>query len=227
MTIMNVINIDFSSFPSSPPSSYYITGLACVLIAANSLGFVTVEPMKRDLLKLNLKTTNPQARLAYVYEKDMNLMHTPLILLFRIYQLPLALALLAVANGTGYVEQYGSAIVLLVLPELILGDMKQKDSFWTCPKSFGARGLTVGTFAALAIYNVLHSNDADMGRAFEVLSLASFANAAWHSCGVGSIAGWAAHPELGEFGTEKRLELAHMQVYFILGFAFRYVATKV
>ena len=224
---MNV-NIDFSSFQLSSSPSYYITGLACVLVAANSLGFVTTEPFKRDLLKLNLKTTNPQARLMNVYENDMNVMNQPLTLLFRIYQLPMALALLAFANGSGYVEQYGPALVLLVLPELILGDMKQKDSFWTCPKSFGVRGMTVGTFAALAIYNVLDSKEAEgMGRAFEVLSLASFANAAWHSCGVGSVAGWAAHPELGEFGTEKRLELAHMQVYFILGFVFRFAATKV
>lgn len=212
---MQETEIDHSNTAYLP----YVSTLAYILLAGNLIGFVGTEDFKQKLKKLDLKK-KPDFRLMEYYETL-----TPPIL-FYIYQLPVCLSLLAFANGTGYMERYGSIIVLMILPQLVLGDMKQKEGLWTCPKSFGIRGMMVGVTSALALVEMLNSKEAGIEREFEVLSLVSFANAAWHACGVGSVAGWTAHPELGDFGAEKRLELAHMQVYFFLGFVFRYLAIK-
>ena len=105
----------------------YLTVFAYFLVAANALGFITLEPFKREFMEkqneLKKNKKESEARLMDIYESM-----TPSLAftLFLLYQLPVALWLLAFANGSGKIEKYGSAVILLALPHLILGNLKQE-----------------------------------------------------------------------------------------------------
>jgi len=101
--------------------------------------------------------------------------------------------------------------------------------------AFGGRGCVLTVAAALALALSLTKTtttttsssiviDNHVAHYLQFLSLECFAMAAWFACGLGSVAGWAAHPEYGDFARSKKFMLMLVQIYFIWGFALHAVA---
>lgn len=92
---------------------------------------------------------------------------------------------------------------------------------WLAPVSFGIRGCIVTGLLWASLWHMATNHSE---KHLEFMSAASFGMAAWLSCGLGSFAGWTAHPEYGDFRGLKRHLLSLIQCCFLSGFAFILVA---
>ena len=110
-----------------------------------------------------------------------------------------------------------SFVPQLVIPLLI---KTRFFSFITSKYAFGFRGCVIALGICGSLYNTLQveTSSQSPNRELRFLSLCCFAMAAWCSCGLGTYAGWAAHPEYGEFAEVKKVSLLLVQIYFVLGF---------
>mmetsp|Transcript_9108 Transcript_9108/g.12645 ORF Transcript_9108/g.12645 Transcript_9108/m.12645 type:complete len:203 (-) Transcript_9108:95-703(-) len=95
---------------------------------------------------------------------------------------------------------------------------------WESPAAFGVRGCVLAFLATASIRTVLAQPSIYSTQGLHYLSLLSFAMAAWYTCALGSFGAWTAHPELGQYAEVKRNLLSTVQMYFVLGFLFSYLA---
>lgn len=109
-------------------------------------------------------------------------------------------------------------VVFLPIFHLMTTDIQPKfiSKALTSSISFGVGGIITCGFLISSILCLARAP----GKEYEFLSAVCFGMAAWFSCSLGSIAGWAAHAEYGEFADEKRRILSVIQLYFMGGFAF-------
>ena len=140
--------------------------------------------------------------------------------------LPGACVCFALDAGIGFQFVAGSvAGGLLVLIAPLFPSSNEK---WVQSAAFGIRGWCVALSMTAAMLQMLYSSIlSKQAKGFYYLSLFSFAMAAWQACGLGSFVAWTAHPEYGEFATDKKYMLSTVQFFFILGFASHYLASKV
>jgi hypothetical protein len=139
---------------------------------------------------------------------------SPAALLYA-HSFPLALFLSVFLKLPSDLHRVGAlAVCWLPIPVSIL----KLPTPWTAPAAFGIRGSMI---AIVAIATLLQQHSSSP---FQDLSLISFSMAAWMSCGLASYCAWAAHPEYGSFTDTKQSFLSAMQVCFLCGFLFQYMA---
>ena len=131
--------------------------------------------------------------------------------------LPLAIGWL----GYSFLEQQTAPLVLVgsIFAYLFTTDWHPEywKRLWLAPVSYGIRGCLVTGFLWESLWHMATKHPEQH---LEFMSAASFGMAAWLSCGLGSFAGWTAHPEYGDFRGPKRHILSLIQCCFLCGFAF-------
>ena len=207
--------IEALTFESFPLPSRVTVGLLLVVVTLP--GFITGEQWRKHQLE-KTELARKQGREPKIYRpfgKDANA-----FMLFYAYSFNLLITTFAFAVDMSPLFRLATAWLsfapLFFMPTLV----KKKNLFEiaTSHYAFGVRGCIVAVAICGALYKTLQVETSSPARELRFLSLCCFTYAAWYSCGLGGFAAWAAHPEYGDFGREKRLMLLLMQGYFIGGF---------
>ena len=191
------------------PISPLSLAIAMCVAGATLGGFPTVEILRQKQLKTQTLINTTSVWWGDIYTVT----------------LPLAMILVTYTESSEVPELYRKMVwavvfVPVMMLELIFrGGLEHSfwARLWSSPAAFGIRGCTVGLLAVVA--NWLTSQIPE--KHYQVISLICFSLAAFMTCGLGSIAGWAAYPEYGAFKEAKRQMMATIQVYFVMGFGFQ------
>lgn len=219
---MKIKSLFFENFPLS------FRVIICLLLTTVTLpGFFVVEKFRKHQIE-ETELAKKQGREPRLYAPRSGGLSSAFMLLYG-YGFNYFITTFAFAADMNL--PYRLATVWLSFgPFIILSNLKKKKTklfkLASSPYAFGFRGCVVAVGICGALYKTLEVETQTPTRELRFLSLCCFAYAAWFSCGVGSVGGWAAHPEYGELGDAKRLMLVLMQIYFVVGFILQIVAAS-
>jgi len=189
--------------------------LGLLLLVTTLGGFPAVETIR----KRQIEKTEEAKKLGVEPRLVMDEGPLPLILLPVGYSYNFMIAAFPWALGLGWKYRLITAFLAfwpMIITPILLGEKSKKVfDLATHRIPFGVRGCVLAAGICGALYKTLEQPGSNELR---FLSLACFAMAAWFSCGLGSVAGWASHPEYGDFAKPKRMMLLLVQAYFIVGF---------
>ncbi len=193
----------------------------CLLLTLITLpGFFTSDKVREQQIK--------KTELAKKQGIEPTLYTPPSVFsLFAMYAFNFLILTFAFAGGMDRPYLLATTFLSFVPPIVVPLLVKTKFfSLITSKYAFGVRGCVIAVGICGSLYNTLQVETQSPTRELRFLSLCCFAFAAWFSCGLGSIPGWASHPEYGEFAEEKKICLLLIQAYFVAGFILQFAATS-